>query len=63
MDYSKRYQDPVRFAGLVVVVFLTVGWFIAREPFRASPGTPLAVATYSQGVLHMTIPYEALQAG
>ena len=63
MDYNNRYQDPLRFAVLLVVVFLTTGWFVAREPFRASPGTPSAVATYSQGVLHMTIPYEALQAG
>jgi A-macroglobulin TED domain/Alpha-2-macroglobulin family/Carboxypeptidase regulatory-like domain/A-macroglobulin receptor binding domain/MG2 domain/Alpha-2-macroglobulin bait region domain len=63
MDYSNRYQDPLRFAVLMLVVFLTIGWFVARKPFQASPGTPSLVATYSQGVLHMTIPYEGLRAG
>ena len=63
MDNCNRYQAPVRFAVLLVVVFLTIGWFVAREPFQASPVTPLPVATYSQGLLRVTIPYHALRAG
>ena len=63
MDYRDRYQEPLRFTFLLVVVFLAIGWFVAREPFQASPVTPLPGATYSHGVLHMTIPYQALPRG
>jgi hypothetical protein len=63
MDYCNRHRVAVRFAVLLVVLFLTISWFVAREPFQASSLTPLPAATYSQGLLRVTIPYHALRAG
>ena len=63
MDYSNRHQARVRFAVLLVLVFLAMGWFLAPEPFRAAPPTPSPSATYSQGVLRITIPYQLERTG
>ena len=63
MDYRNRHRAPALFAVLLVVGFLTTGWFLAPEPFQASASKSLPVVTYSQAVLHVTIPYQGLRAG
>jgi uncharacterized protein YfaS (alpha-2-macroglobulin family) len=63
MDYSNRYFTVARFAVVLLFVFLTIVCFLNLKPFLASPSTPSVVATYSQGVLRVTIPYHAMPAG
>jgi uncharacterized protein YfaS (alpha-2-macroglobulin family) len=63
MGYGKRHQMLVRFMPLLLAVFLTIGWVVSLQPFQASSHVPSPVATYSQGRLRVTIPYDALHAG
>jgi len=63
MDYGKRRRSPARFVVLVFTVFLTIAAFVALQPFHASGGAPSTSATYSHGLLHLTISYHAARAG
>src|ERR1700733_14750826 len=53
----------IRFTLLFLALFLAIVAVIALPPFQASSHTPTPVATYSQGLLRLSIPYEALHAG
>ncbi len=63
MDNGNQQGHPARFFLLVLTVFLTLAVFIGRQVFQASDNAPSPVATYSQGLLHVTIPYQAARAG
>jgi uncharacterized protein YfaS (alpha-2-macroglobulin family) len=63
MGRGNWYGTPARFTLSVLAVFLMVAGFVSLEPFHASSHAPSPVATYSQGVLRVTIPYYALHAG
>jgi len=53
----------VRFTLLLLAVFLTIVGVVSLQPFQASSHAPSPVATYSQGLLRVTIPYDALHPG
>ena len=63
MDTGNLHRNPARFVILFLIVCLTVGAFVALQPFQASGGASSTVATYSHGVLHLTMPYRAPRAG
>ncbi len=57
------YGTPVRFTVLILTVFLMMVEVVSLGPFQASSHAPSPVATYSQGRLRLTIPYDSLNAG
>ena len=63
MVYGKRQQTLVRFTLPLVAAFLTVFGFVSEHPFQAASPVSSPVATYWQGMLRLTIPYQALQPG
>ncbi|MGO8787125.1 MAG: MG2 domain-containing protein [Terriglobia bacterium] len=63
MDNGKQDSSPARFFVLVFTVFITITALIGLQPFRASDAAPSIAATYSQGTLHLTIPYHTARAG
>jgi A-macroglobulin TED domain/Alpha-2-macroglobulin family/Carboxypeptidase regulatory-like domain/MG2 domain/A-macroglobulin receptor binding domain/Alpha-2-macroglobulin bait region domain len=63
MDNGNQHRNPARFVILILPVFLAIAAFVGIQPFQASGGTPCTAATYSHGLLHMTIAYHAPHAG
>ena len=63
MVYGKRQQTAVRFTLLLVAAFLIMFGFVSEQRFQAASHISSAVATYSQGMLRLTVPYQALHAG
>ncbi|HSZ00403.1 MAG TPA: MG2 domain-containing protein [Terriglobales bacterium] len=63
MIYGKRHQTLVRFTLLLVAAFLTMFGFVSERPFQAASPVSSPVAVYSQGMLRLTIPYQALHPG
>jgi uncharacterized protein YfaS (alpha-2-macroglobulin family) len=63
MVYGKKHQTLVRFTLLLVAAFLTMFGFVFQQPFQAASPVSSPVASYSQGVLRLTLPYQALHAG
>ncbi len=63
MGRGSWYGTPARFTLSLLTVFLMVAGFVSLQPFHASSHSPSPVATYSQGMLRVTIPYHALHAG
>ena len=63
MVYGKWHQTAIRFTLVLVAAFLTMLGLVFQQPFQAASHVSSPVATYSQGMLRLTIPYEALHAG
>ncbi len=63
MDHGNQRRNPARLLILILTVFLTITAFVALQPFQASGGELATFATYSHGLLHLTIAYRAVQAG
>ena len=63
MVHGSWQGTQVRFTLLLLAVFLTIVGVVSRQPFEASSHAPSPVATYSQGLLRVTIPYDALHTG
>ncbi len=63
MDNGNQHGNPARFLIFILTVFLTITAFVAVQPFQASGGAPATVATYSHGLLHLTIAYHAARSG
>jgi uncharacterized protein YfaS (alpha-2-macroglobulin family) len=63
MVYGKWHQTAIRFTLVLVAAFLTMLGFVFQQPFQAASHVSSPVATYSQGMLRLTIPYETLHAG
>jgi uncharacterized protein YfaS (alpha-2-macroglobulin family) len=63
MVYGKRQHTLVRFRPLLVAAFLTMFGFVSEHPFQAASPVSSPVATYWQGMLRLTIPYQALHPG
>jgi len=63
MVYGKTHHTLIRFTLLLVAAFLTTFGFVFQQPFQAASHVSSPVATYSQGRLWFTIPYQALHAG
>ena len=62
MDNVKQCRNATRFVIVILSVFLTIAALVSLQSFQASGGA-LTVATYSHGVLHLTIPYHAARSG
>ncbi len=63
MVYGKWHRTAIRFTLVLVAASLTMLGFVFQQPFQAASHVSSPVATYSQGLLRLTIPYEALHAG
>ena len=63
MVHGSWQGTQVRFTLLLLAVFLTIVGAVSLQPFQASSHAPSPVATYSQGRLRVTIPFDALHAG
>jgi uncharacterized protein YfaS (alpha-2-macroglobulin family) len=63
MDYGNQHGSLARFVVFILTVFLTIAAFVALYPFDASGGAPSTFATYSHGLLHVTISYHSASAG
>src|SRR6266404_1359237 len=63
MVYAKWHRTAIRFTLVLVAASLTMLGFVFQQPFQAASHVSSPVATYSQGLLRLTIPYEALHAG
>jgi hypothetical protein len=63
MVYGKWHRTAIRLTLVLVAAFLTMLGFVFQQPFQAASHVSSPVATYSQGLLRLTIPYEALHAG
>ena len=63
MHNGNQRRFPVRFVIVILSALLTIAALFALRPFQASGGAPFAVATYSHGLLHVTISYHAARAG
>src|SRR6202795_472292 len=63
MVHGSWRGTQVRFTLLLLAVFLTIVGVVSLQPFQASSHAPSPVATYSQGLLRVTIPYDALHPG
>jgi hypothetical protein len=62
MEYPSGNQTPARFYFYVIVLVLAVAVLPLLQPFLGANGAP-GSATYSLGVLHLTIPYRAVHPG
>src|ERR1039458_8231689 len=62
-DNGNQRGNPARFLIFILTVFLTITAFVIVRPFQASGGAPATVATYSHGLLHLTIAYHAARSG
>jgi uncharacterized protein YfaS (alpha-2-macroglobulin family) len=56
------FVSPVRFCVLFITVTLIVA-LLTVQPFQTASGAAEMVATYSQGTLHVTIPYRDAHPG
>ncbi len=62
MEFRIGNQSPARvFACVMALLFAVLAWMLV-EPYLDANGTP-GTATYSRGVLHVTIPYHAAHSG
>src|ERR1019366_4427020 len=62
-DNGNQCGNLARFFIFILTVFLTITAFVVVRPFQASGGAPATVATYSHGLLHLTIAYHAARSG
>ena len=62
MEFIDWNQTAARNCFFVIALLLTISMVVLVQPFLEATGT-LGVATYSHGVLHLTIPYRATHAG
>ncbi|MFL6439257.1 MAG: MG2 domain-containing protein [Terriglobales bacterium] len=63
MNYGNQNGNATRFLILIFTVLLTIAACVAVPFFRVSGSTHLGAASYSHGLLHLTIPYESSQSG
>src|ERR1035437_9823199 len=63
MDIAKRHPQATRFLPFILTGLLALITVVGRQAFLASDATPSMAATYSQGSLHINIPYRAARAG
>ena len=63
MDTGDHPGNSARFILFSLTAFLAVSVFVGLQRFQASGGEPSMVATYSYGLLHLTIPYDAHRSG
>jgi uncharacterized protein YfaS (alpha-2-macroglobulin family) len=63
MDHRNAYSQPASFNIFILTAFLAIAGFITLQPFLATGGALSTVATFSHGLLRLSIPYHAPRAG
>ncbi len=63
MNTTRPRRHLAKFYFIVLSALLSLGALIVLQPFEASGDAPFTAATYSQGLLHLSIPYQAPRAG
>jgi hypothetical protein len=63
MGASSGTINPPRFWLLFIPALLAIAATVAVQQFEAAGGESAASATYSRGVLNLTLPYDAMHAG
>jgi len=63
MDKSHLFTHPARFGLCIFACYLGVVLLTGLKPFQAAGSPPTAMATYSHGLLRLSIPYHASHAG
>ena len=63
MNHGSQRKNPASTFLFILPVLLTVALFLSLDPFQASGNTPANAATYSHGLLRLTITYQAERAG
>jgi len=63
MDNTKQEFQTVRFIPLITVALLTITAFVTLQLFQVEGSSPSPIATYSHGLLHLSIPYHAAHTG
>lgn len=62
MEHPLRNQSQARICSHVIALLLAVSVLLLVQPFLEADEPP-GTATYSHGVLHLTIPYRAAHPG
>src|SRR4051812_19862220 len=63
MNYGNQNGNPTRLSNLIFTVLLTIAACVAVPFFKVSGSTHSGVASYSHGLLHLTISYDSSQSG
>jgi hypothetical protein len=63
MDNTKQELQTAGFIPLITVALLTITAFATLQLFQVEGSSPSPIATYSHGLLHLSIPYHAAHAG
>ena len=63
MDNDNLHRKVLRLTLLILTILLAAAVILSLRPFEVSGRTHAPIATYSHGVLHVSIPYSAMQAG
>ena len=63
MDHGDHPGNSRRFILSAVALFLAIAVFLGLQSFQASVHVPSTAATYSHGLLRLTIPYQAHRDG
>ena len=63
MAEPRWHRTATRFVALLCVTFLTTAIFLNWKVFEASGRARSLSATYSKGVVHLTIPYRVTSVG
>jgi uncharacterized protein YfaS (alpha-2-macroglobulin family) len=63
MAHASRFESIVRLSLVIALVVGAVAWLVTLQTSQAGSARPLPVATYSKGVLRVTLPYKLERAG
>ena len=63
MDNGDHLRNHVRFIIPTLIGFLVIAIFVGLQTFQASGGAPATAATYSHGLLRLTLAYHSARAG
>jgi hypothetical protein len=63
MKNGNHPSNHARFIIFTLTAFLAIAVLVGLQPFQAAGGGPSSAATYSHGLLQLTIPYHAHRSG
>src|SRR5579872_1965471 len=63
MESDRQFPHSAKFGIFVLCAIAAIGGLVTFQPFPAAGDAPSSTATYSHGVLHVSIPYDSARAG